>query len=69
MIDFSRVRILFQFGLTRNQTNTTVLCVLVHILNLGANFSQIRLGGGGTVLEVFSFCRFYTSLLAKPLQC
>lgn len=47
MIDFSRVRILFQFGLTRNQTNTTVLCVLVHILNLGANFSKIRLGGGG----------------------
>jgi len=57
----------FQFDFTRNLTDITVLCVLEHILNLGADFSQIWLGG--TVLELFSFYRFYTSLLEKPLQC
>lgn len=68
VIDFSRVRIsVFQFGFTRNENTTTVLCVHVHILNLGADFSQIWLGR--TVLEIFSCYRFYTSLLAKPLHC
>lgn len=66
MIDFRRVRISFPFGFSRNQTNTAVLCVLVSILNPGADFGQIWLRG--TLLEIFCFCSFYTSLLAKPLK-
>lgn len=44
VIDFSRVRILFQFGFTRNQTNTTVLCTVVHILKL--RLTSVKFGWG-----------------------
>lgn len=39
MIDFSTVRISVRFGFTRNQTSTTVVCVHVHVVNLGADLS------------------------------
>lgn len=44
IIDFGGGRISFQFGSTRNHTKAAALCMLMHILDLVADISQIGLG-------------------------